>query len=276
MKNWFRTTGAGVGRLKVIGWMASLTVFVALSHAETYIIPHFPFGGGWSTRLVFSNSGSADVTADVTFFSATGTTGSVPLEGQQGAQTSQHLVIGKNQVETINADPTQRNAGPLQVMWAKVVTTGPLNILVLFDSSTPTSVPSNVPATLVTGSVGAAAEPAAMTFRFPIAAAGPLHYNIGLAVANPNATATNFTVYLLNADGSVNHALPMSLQANNQTSFVLTDPTIFGSSIDPNSTLLFDGSVAVCASQPVAVVPIGIEGGALYTIPVTNDACPVL
>jgi hypothetical protein len=279
--NRFRPAGSGSGP-KVIGLVLfSLTVFAALSHAATYIIPHFPVGGGWSTRLVFENSGPADVTAEVTFFTQTGTTGSVTLENQQGTQSSEHLVIGRNQVQTLNADPTLRNAGPLVVSWAKVTTNGPLTIFVIFDSSTPTLVPTTVPATLITGSVGAQAVPAATSFRFPIAAAGPLHFNLGLAIANPNSTATNFTVFLLNADGTINHSLQMSLQANSQTSFVVSDPTIFGNNIDTSSALLFNGSIAICASQPVGVVPIGIEGGALFTVPVTNDAfantaCPVI
>jgi hypothetical protein len=277
----FQGNGSLVRRLKVFGLMSCLTVFAALSQAETYIIPHIPVEGGWSTRLLFSNSGTAVVTADVTFFTQTGTSGSVTIEGQQGTQSSKHVIIGQNQVEVLNVDPTLRNAGPLAVTWAKVMTSGPLTVFVIFDSSTPTLVPTTIPATLITGSVGAQAVPAATSFRFPFAEAGPLHFNAGLAMANPNATATNFTILLLNADGTINHSLQMSLQANSQTSFVLSDPTVFGNNIDSSSPLLFNGSIAIYASQPIGVVPIGIEGGALYTIPVTNDvftnaACPVL
>jgi hypothetical protein len=269
-----------VRQLKVIGWISCLTVFAALSSAETYIIPHFPVGGGWSTRLVFSNIGPADVTADVTFYSQTGTIGAVTLEGR-GTQSSEHLIISRNAVITLNADPTLRNAGPLDVTWAKVTTNGPLTVFVIFDSSTPTLVPTTIPATLITGSVGAQAVAAAMFFRFPLAAAGPLHFNLGIAIANPNSTATDFTVFLLNANGTINDSFQMTLQANSQTSFVVSDSLIFGNTIDITSELLFNGSIAICASQPVAVVPIGIEGGALYTIPVANDAfanaaCPVL
>ena len=95
-------------------------------------------------------------------------------------------------------------------------------------------------------------------------------------MANSNGTAVNYTVFLLNADGTINHSLPMSLQANSQTSFLGSDPTIFGNNIDLSSPFVFNGSIAVCASQAVGLVPIGIEGGAMYTIPVTNDVCPVL
>lgn len=277
----FRSTISAVSRLKGIGLVSCLTVFAALAPAETYIIPHIPVGGGWSTRLLFSDTGTANVTADVTFYTQTGTTGSVTFEGQQGLQTSEHLVIGQNQVQVLNLDPTLRNAGPLAITWAKVTTSGPLSVFVIFDSSTPTLTPTTIPATLITGSVAAQAMPAATSFRFPFAEAGSLHFNAGLAIANPNATATNFTIFLMNADGTINHSLQMSLQANSQTSFVLSDPTVFGNNIDSSSPLLFNGSIAICASQPIGVVAIGIEGGALYTIPVTNDVftnagCPAI
>src|SRR5258706_1341166 len=144
--SWLRPDGSGVRRLKVIGLMSCLTVFAALSNAETYIIPHFPVGGGWSTRLIFANSGPADVTADVTFYSQTGAIGAVIFEGQQGTQSSEHLVIGRNQLETLNADPTLRNASPLDVTLAKVATNGPLTVFVIFNSSIPALVPTTVPA----------------------------------------------------------------------------------------------------------------------------------
>jgi len=270
-----RSAASGSG-LKVIGLLlfcATALSAGAIIPAHTYIVAHFPLGGGWSTRLVFENGSAADVTADVSFFSQTGAVGGVPLEGQQGLQTGQHLVIGRGQVATLNADPTERNAGPLVVMWAKVTSSGPLNIVTLFDSSAPATVPTNVPATLITGAVAAQSAAAAPSFRFPISVGGPLFYNAGLAIANSNPTAVNFNVLLLNADGTISNSLAMSLQANSQTSFVVSDPLIFGDNIDLSSPFVFNGSIVVCASQAVGLVPIGIEGGALYTIPVTNDPC---
>jgi hypothetical protein len=264
----------GVSNPKVVGLVVvCLTVFAALAQAETYIVAHVPFGGGWSTRLIFANSGSADVTADVAFFSSTtGQTGSVPLEGL-GLQSAAHLAIGKNQTTSLNVDPTKRNATTsVNVMWATVTTTGPLNILSLFDSSVPTTVPSMVPATLVTGAVGAQSVQTATSFRFPISVNGPLHFNAGMAISNPNASSVGFTVHLLNADGTTRDTAQKTLPAKEQTSFVVTDPTIFPNGNFPAT--LFTGSIAVCSTQPLGLVTIGIEGGALYTISVTNDLCP--
>ena len=264
----------GLSNPKVVGVVVlCLTVFAALAQAETYIVAHIPFGGGWSTRLIFANSGATDVTADVAFFSSTtGQTGSVPLEGL-GPQSTQHLAVGKNQSKWLNVDPTQRNATTsVNVMWAKVTTTGPLNILSLFDSSVPTTVPSVVPATLVTGAVGAQSVRTATSFRFPISVNGPLHFNAGMAISNPNAGAVGFTVHLLNADGTAKDSIQKTLPANGQTSFVVSEPSIFGNDFD--AATLFTGQIAVCSTQPLGLVTIGIEGGALYTISVTNDLCP--
>jgi hypothetical protein len=79
--NRFRPAGSSAKGLRAIGLMSCLTLFAALSGAETYIIPHMPVGGGWSTRLLFATTGTADVTADVTFFAQNGTLGSVTIEG---------------------------------------------------------------------------------------------------------------------------------------------------------------------------------------------------
>lgn len=93
-----------------------------------------------------------------------------------------------------------------------------------------------------------------------------------MAVANPNNSNTNVTVKLLLADGTIKDTIQKNLPPNGQTSFVLTDGAVFGR--DLSSSALFNGSVAVCASQPVGLVAIGIEGGAFFTTAATNDPCP--
>jgi hypothetical protein len=240
-----------------------------LSH--TYTIAHFPFGGGFSTRVLLSNSGTSDATVDISFFTQTGVPALVPLEGQQGLQSTQHLKIAKNQTHVFDADPSQRNAGPTTVTWATAASTGPLNIFSLFDYA-PSSKPTTVAATVISGAVGAQSVVATKTFRFPVSVYGPLGYNEGIAIANPNNGNTNVTVKLLLADGTIKDSIQKNLPPNGQTSFVVTDGAVFGHDLD--SSTFFNGSVAVCASQPVGLVAIGIEGGAFFTSAVTNDPCP--
>jgi hypothetical protein len=73
----------------------------------------------------------------------------------------------------------------------------------------------------------------------------------------------------LNADGTVKGTFPETLAANAQTIFLLNTKMNFGST-------LFNGSVAVCAPNPVGLVALGVEGGStgLFTIAVTTDPCP--
>jgi hypothetical protein len=240
-----------------------------LSH--TYTIAHFPYGGGFSTRVLLTNSGTSDATVDISFLTQTGVPALVPLEGQQGKLTTLHLKIAKNQTQGFDADPSERNSGPTTVTWATAASSGPLNIFSLFDYA-PTSKPTTTPATVINGAVGAQSVDATKTFRFPVSVNGPLGYNEGIAIANPNNSNTNVTVKLLLADGTVKDTIQKNLPPHGQTSFVLTDSAVFGH--DLSSSTLFNGSVAVCAAQPVGLVPIGIEGGAFFTTAVTNDPCP--
>jgi hypothetical protein len=225
----------------------------------SYVIAHFPYGGGWSTRVMLANSGTATAKVNITFLDQLGRPAFVPLEGE-GPQSSQQLSIPPNEVHVVGADPSQRTAGSLQVAWATASSSAPLNIFSLFDSG-----PSD---TVISGAVGAQSTAAARSFRFPVSVNGPLGYNAGMAIANPNGSAATVTVKVLNADGSVKGSFQETLQANHQTLLVLTQKLTFDAA-------LFSGSVAVCATEPVGLVTVGFEGGqAFFTTSVTNDPCP--
>lgn len=239
--------------------------------SHTYTIAHFPYGGGFSTRVLLTNSGTSDATVDVSFLTQTGIPALVPLDGQQGKQTTQHFKIARNQTQVIDADPSERNAGPTTVTWATAVSSGSLNVFSLFDYA-PTSKPTTLPATAINGAVGSQSVVATKTFRFPVSINGPLGYHEGIAIANPNNSNTNVTFKLLLADGTIKDTIQKTLPPHGQTSFVLTDSAVFGH--DLSSSTLFNGSVAVCAAQPVGLVAIGVEGGAFFTTAVTNDPCP--
>jgi len=230
----------------------------ASSAPLSYTIAHFPYGGGWSTRVVLANSGKADATVNITFFNQAGAPTLVPLEGQ-GKEGTQKIVVHPNDTQVVGADPSERSLGPLQVAWATASSSAPLNVFTLFDFGS---------AQAIQGAVGAQSTAPAKTFRFPVSVGGPLNYNFGLAIANPNKTKTTVTVKVLNADGTSKGSFQESLPANGQT--ILTLP----SKITFDTSTLFDGSVAVCASQPVGLITVGFEGGAFFSASVTNDPCP--
>jgi hypothetical protein len=233
---------------------------LASSATLSYTVAHFPYGQGWSTRIALANNGKTDATVNMKFFNTAGAPTLVPLDGL-GNQGSQQFVIHPNQTHVVGADLSQRNNGNLQVAWATTSSTAPLNVFSLFDFG------PNPPA--ITGAVGAASMAPSKSFRFPVSVGGSVNYNAGMAISNPNGSQTIVTVKVLNADGTVKGTFPETLAANAQTIFLLNTKMNFGSS-------LFNGSVAVCAPNPVGLVALGVEGGStgLFTIAVTTDPCP--
>lgn len=233
------------------------------SLAYQYVVAHFPYGGGWSTQVMLSNISSKAATANVTFFNETGSSTSVPLAGD-GQTSSQSFTIQPNDIATVSAESSARNSGGLQVAWAMVGSSEPLNVFSLFDYG------PDFPA--ISGAVGAQSTAATKYFQFPVLVNGTQGYNAGMAIANPNSTSTTVTVTVYNSSGSKEGSFQETLQANNQTIFTLTQKLASTFS----SSSLFTGSVAVCATQPIGLVTVGFEGGqAFFTTAVNNPtSCP--
>jgi len=234
------------------------------SLAFQYVVAHFPFGGGFNTQVMFANSGTQPANVQVTFLNQAGASAAVLLAGE-GLQSSQSFTLQPNDVQALSGDPSKRNSQPLDVAWATVGSSAPLNVFSLFDYGPN---PPNI-----SGAVGAQSTVAQKSFRLPIlerneGSGNPNNYEVGLAIANPNNSTTTITVKVMNADGSLKGSFQEVLPANNQTIFTLSSKMNFDSS-------LFNGSMAVCATQPIGLVTIGFEGGqAFFTTSVTNDPCP--
>jgi len=226
-----------------------------------YTVAHFPFGGGWNTQIMLGNGSGKTASVKVTFWNQVGASAPVPLAGK-GLQSSQSFSAAANRTLVISGDTSKRNSAKLEEMWATVTSNQPLETFSLSDLA------SKPPA--FSGAVGAPLLAPSKTFRFPIAVNGPNSFNAQLAIANPNNSTATVTIKVLNASGSTTGSFGVSLAANNQALFNLTDKMKFSSS-------LFSGSVAVCSTQPVGLVVIGVEGvgqQAMYNTAVTTDPCP--
>lgn len=236
--------------------LASSTATLAFQ----YTVAHFPFGGGWSTTVMLANTGTKAATVDINFMTQGGNSASVPLTGA-GDVSSQQFTIQPNEVQVVSADASARNSGGLDVAWATVGASEPLNVFSLFDFG------PNFPA--ISGAVGAQSTAPATSFQFPISINGPQGFNAGMAIANPSSKTATVTVTVFNGSGSKEGSFQETLPANNQTIFTLTQKMSFGSS-------LFTGSVAVCSTEPIGLVTVGFEGGqAFFTTSVTNPSpCP--
>lgn len=226
-----------------------------------YTVAHFPFGGGWNTQIMLGNGSGKTASVKVNFMNQAGASAAVPLAGK-GLQSSQSFSSAANRTLVISGDTSKRDTTNLEEMWATVTSNEPLDTFVLSDLA------SKPPA--FSGAVGAVPLAPSKTFRFPVSVNGPNSFNAQLAIANPNSSATSVTVKVLNSSGSAMGSFGVTLAANNQTLFNLTDKMTF-------SSALFSGAVAVCATQPVGLVVIGVEGvgtQAMFNTAVTTDPCP--
>ena len=209
---------------------------------------------------MMNNTGSQTATAKVTFLNEAGASAGVPLAGA-GTKSSETFTIKPNDVAVFGADTSVRNSLGLNVAWAMVGSSQPLNVFSLFDYG------PHPPA--ISGAVGAQSTPSSKSFQFPVTVNGVQGFNAGMAIANPNGSNTNVTVTVFDDNGNKTGSFQETLQPNNQAIFTLTQKMNFSSS-------LFTGSVAVCASQPIGLVTVGFEGGqAFFTTSVSNPkVCP--
>lgn len=235
---------------------------LASSATLSYTIAHFPYGGGLTTRLSLANTGGGTATANITFFDQSGQPTSVPLEGI-GLKSTESVTVGPNQTQVVGSELSQRTSAG-QVAWATMTSTAPLNVFSLFDYG------PNPPT--INWAVGTQSTPAAKSFRFPVSIGGPVNYNAGMALSNPGP-ATTITVKVMNSNGSLLGSFTENLPKNGQTVFLLSPHAGLNFGATPQSP--FNGSVAVCAPQPVGLVALGAEGnGGLFSVSITNDPCP--
>ena len=235
----------------------------ASSATLSYTIAHFPYGGGLTTRIALANNGKSNATVNLTFFDSSGLPTSVPLEGI-GIKGTESLTVGANQTQVVGSELSQRNNGA-QVAWATMTSSAPLNVFSLFDFG------PNPPT--INWAVGAQSTAPSKSFRFPVSIGGPVNYNAGMALSNPNGTPTVITVKVLKSDGTQLGSFTESLGKNAQTVFLLSPHAGLNFGSTPQTP--FNGSVAVCAAQAVGLVALGAEGnGGLFSVSVTTDPCP--
>jgi hypothetical protein len=238
---------------------------LASSATLSYTVAHFPYGGGLTTRIALTNSGSTSATVKFTFFDHTGLSTSVPLEGL-GPKSTETVTVGANQTQVIGSELSQRTAAG-QVAWATMTSSAPLNVFSLFDFG-----PPSTPQT-ITWAVGAQSTAPSKSFRFPVSIGGPVNYDAGMALSNPNGTPTVVTVKVMKSDGTQLGSFTENLGKNAQTVFLLSSQAGLNFGSTPQTP--FNGSVAVCAPQAVGLVALGAEGsGGLFSISVTTDPCP--
>jgi len=261
--------------MRIAGFLViALLAFAVFSSAETYVVAHFPYGGGWGSRLLISNSSPTNsVSVELDYFTTTGQAASVPLDS--GTGQVQTLTVPPNGTVTVSSDPAQRyGTTPVVVTWATATTPvgQPVNVLELFDFA-----PSSTSANLIGSAVGAASTAPGQSFRFPIVVNGTTRFTASMAIANPSSASTaTITLNLLDNTGSVKATSPVTLQPKSQTSVNLPGIPAFAPFLSGPG--LFTGSVGVCSNVPIGFVAIGAEqssavpnSNVLFSASVTTD-----
>ena len=259
--------------MRIAGFLViALLAFAVFSSAETYVVAHFPYGGGWGTRLLISNSSANPVNVELDYFNTTGQPASVPLDS--GTGQVQTLTIPANGTVTVTSDPAQRyGTTPVAVTWATAKTPAgqPVNVLEFFDFA-----PSSTSANLIGSAVGAASTAPGQSFRFPIVMNGTTRFTASMAIANPNTGTAHITLNLLGSDGTVKATSTVPLEPSSQTSVNLPGIAAFAPFF--TGSTLFTGSVGVCSDVPIGFVALGAEqssavpsSNVLYSVSVTTD-----
>ena len=290
--------------------VSCLITFVAVSHAELYVIAHLPYGGGWSSRIVATNPGSEPVQVELRFFSKDGRPVSVPIGSGEGKDT-QRFAVDPRAVKSLDID-----AGALdseaQIAWATVETSAPLQIFSSIDSYSPIQlaslnaangppdeppgrppcipppglgigkppcIPPSVPGTTprvraqISTVAGTVSLPKGRGFQVPVSVYGSKGFNARFAFANPNQTTATVEVTLLRPEGQESVTRVQQIAPYGHISGMLTDPDFFEREIDPS--MRFDGSVTICSDLPIGILALGHQDNLAFTLPVTTiSRCP--
>ena len=115
--------------------LAGLCVFsfVAALSAERYVIAYVPFGGGWSSRIVFTNPTDQAVNVELLFFDGNGLTAFTVSELGLPGERQIRLHPGAAQ----SVDVTAARNEHAQIGWAVAETDAPLQVFSTFDFSVP-------------------------------------------------------------------------------------------------------------------------------------------
>jgi hypothetical protein len=271
--------------MRIAGFVvAALLAFAIISSAETYVVANFPYGGGWGSKLLISNSSANTVNVEIDYFTANGNRALFPVDS--GATNITNTFVPQNATASVTSDPAQRfGTNPVVFDWAIVTTNNgnsgqPVNVFALYDFA-----PDSTAATQIGSSVGAAAMMPGQSFRFPIVVNGTTRFTASMAIANPSVMSTaHITLKLLDNTGAVKatstlsapNLIPNGLLPRTQIAVNLPGIPEFASILTGNA--LFTGSVGVCSDVPIGFVALGVEQSTpsnkinvLYSVSVTTD-----
>ena len=210
-------------------------------------IPHFLIGGGFVTKLTITNLTNSLNNLVVNMISTDGT-----------LLSSVNWNLAPAATMRIQGSESLR-AAPGTAQWVIVGGDANLTVNAFFEVADQNG---------VTNTAGYSDVPAGMDFTFPAefepSVGTALARTFGVAVANPSATASNVTVTLVDAVGTVVASDTVKLDPFAQTSFDLSLRAPFQTGLPGTD---FFGAVTLQATTPVVAIGVGDDRGPYYAVP---------
>ena len=235
--------------MKRIFFAASvLLTLTGLVHGGTpYLLPQLAYGGGWSTTVYLSNTGSSAGTSVLTFYDDTGNTLAAPVNG--GA-----LLAVLNQALAPGAAVSFDfpNTGPLRQGWISLDLAAGVNGYAVFRQSVAGVQDQEAVVPLVAAGAVSASFPFDNRSLVTTAAA-----------VNPSNAATTVNIAVRNAAAATLGTTQIILQPRSKTAFVLADLPGLGLAATANGTVDF----VTASPATLAVLGLRFRSSAFTSIP---------
>jgi hypothetical protein len=214
-----------------------------------YVLPHVVTGSGFVSKITLNNLVGVANDVIVRFVSQSGTI----------LQTNSYKLPAGGALRINVNDPSTRFSAPV-TEWAVIGSRQPLNANIFFDFAN-----SQGP---VVNAIGFNAAPALANMQFPVEFErypnGTFGRMVGLALANPSASAVTYTLTLLDASGNTTATYQGSVAAYGQTATDLSSIPAFNSALPSTN---FVGSIKIAASAPLSAIALGDDFGPFSATP---------
>jgi hypothetical protein len=235
----------------------SVTLF---SPSQTTVIPHVVVGGGWATRLAVTNLCQVENPLTIDVFDEAGNPVQSFISPSATATPLGTMLFSSGDSE---------RSGPLAVRWARITSQVGVGVHELLDFVSTTGQPPQ-------DAVGSSPGSVLTQFILPVDFAPPSadqtsSLTVGLALANPNSSADNVVLQLMDTQGAVvAQDTSISLPANGQAAVAVAGLPGFVAFLGAHPQ--FSGTLQVTASQPTTALAAGFDFGPSFTIPVFAPA----
>jgi hypothetical protein len=214
----------------------------------TLVVPHILSGGGFVTRLTLMNLDVMSNAFDVKFYDPSGK-----------LLQEQTVTVAPGGTGRISTGEAAR-FGTTQVSWALITPSAGGAVNSYFELEDGSG--------KVINAIGFNHADPVTDFTVPVEfmpSTSGIGRTVGIAIANPSATAANITLKLVDSNGTAVATSTLTLNPNAQQSIDLSSIPSF-KAVLPNSD--FVGVLTVSSSVPVSTIALGDDFGPFYSTPI--------